>query len=174
MTLLRLTMCSAIAFGLTACDGTTTEPPIPELAASFAPAVNSGLATGSAHVPAGEGRRVFTFHAKQDGVGGATGSYRIRLTEPGLFFEVDVSCMAVVGNTAWIAGHISNTNAGFIEVGSVSYFYAIDGGEGTDAPADVLSTARINDVEGEDRLFCQDRPLLLPSFPIEQGNIQVR
>jgi hypothetical protein len=81
--------------------------------------------------------------------------------------------MTVEGNTAWVAGHISDTNAGFVTVGTVSYFYAIDNGEGGNAPADVISTARINDVAGEDQLFCADKPLLLPSFPIEQGNVQV-
>ena len=71
-------------------------------------------------------------------------------------------------------GIISDSNAGFIEIGSVSYFYARDNGEGSAAPADIVSTARINDVEGEDRIFCADRPLLLPSFPIQYGNVQVR
>ena len=48
--------------------------------------------------------------------------------------------MTVEGDTAWIAGHIVESNAGFIQIGSVSYFYAIDNGEGKTSPDDVVST----------------------------------
>lgn len=98
----------------------------------------------------------------------------MELTALDLFFTVDVSCMSIVGNTAWVGGIISDTNASFVQVGSVSYFYAIDNGEGSAAPADVVSTARFNDIAGEDLRFCDEQPLLLPSFEIQQGNVQVR
>lgn len=166
-------MLSALAV-LAACDseynGIADIDPHPSFASLGAP----GSVTGSGHIPFGSGQRVLTFHAQDGGNGAASGSYRVNLTAPGLFFEVDVTCVSLVANTAWVAGQISATNAPFIQVGSVSYFYAIDNGEGAGAAPDIVSTARINDVAGEDTRFCTERPLLLPSFPIEQGNVQVR
>lgn len=159
---------------LAGCGSESSTAPTVELSPSFVAVAGPRLATGSGHVSSASGRRVFTFHAKDNGDGTGKGSYRINLTAPGLFFEVDVSCVSFAGSTAWVAGHISDTNAAFIQVGSVSYFYAIDHGEGAGALADVVSTARINDVPGEDEIFCRDQPLLLTSFPIEQGNVQVR
>ena len=158
---------------LTAC-GEEPVGPAAALEASFDGQAAAPHVTGSGHVDFGSGLREFTFHAKDQGDGTAKGSYKIELTPLGLFFEVDVTCMARQGNTAWVAGLISDTNAGFVQIGSVSYFYAIDNGEGAGAPADVVSIARINDVAGEDIRFCQDKLLLLPSFPIEYGNVQIR
>jgi hypothetical protein len=47
-------------------------------------------------------------------------------------------------------------------------------GRRTEAPPDRVSIARINDVAGEDQVVCTQRPLLLPAFDIQQGNVQVR
>ncbi len=157
-----------------ACDAQVTTSPDLPVNIAYGASQGPSIASGSGHVPSGSGMRVFTFHSIEKPDGSVSGSYTIRLTSPGLFFSVDVSCMAIEGNTAWVAGLISETNASFIQVGSVSYFYAVDNGEGAEASTDVVSSARINDVAGEDQLFCSDRPLLLPSFPIEQGNVQVR
>ena len=175
MRILRLiTGCLVLTF-FAGCGAETTAAPELAIGASGGGEGGARLATGSGHVPQGSGLREFTFHAKGTGEGGiARGSYKVELTSSGLFFEVEVSCMAVEGNTAWIAGHISDTNASVIQVGSVSYFYAIDNGEGAGAPADVVSTARINDIDGEDQVFCNERPLLLASFAIDQGNVQIR
>lgn len=151
------------------------EPTSPDLEPRMAAVGGGGpAASGSGHVDFGDGLRVFTFHAKEMKNGSAKGSYRIHLTSLGLFFEVDVTCVSTEGSTAWVAGIISDSNADFIEIGSVSYFYAIDNGEGAGSPPDVVSTARINDVAGEDLAFCRDQILLLPSFPIQYGNVQVR
>jgi hypothetical protein len=164
-------LCVAL-LSMAACESEVTAPS-ETLPASYGISQAPRIASGSGHVPFASGLREFTFHAVQAPDGTVQGSYKIELTSLGLYFTVDVSCMAIEGNTAWVAGHISDTNAGFIQVGTVSYFYAIDNGEGADA-TDVVSTARINDIAGEDQLFCADRPLLLDSFPIEQGNVQIR
>ena len=132
------------------------------------------IALGRGFQEIASGEREFTFAAIRLPNGQAWGRYTIRLTGPDLFFTVDVSCMTVEGNTAWVAGHIVDTNAAFVEIGSVSYFYAIDnGGPGSSEP-DIVSTARFNDIEGEDEAFCRDRVLLLDSAPIDGGFVRVR
>ncbi|MDH3223908.1 MAG: hypothetical protein OEO23_09340 [Gemmatimonadota bacterium] len=170
----RLISLTVAAAALAGCGSEIAGPEANIDAPSFGFASGAHQANGNGHVPFASGIREFTFHAKEQADGSAAGSYKIELTALDLFFEVEVSCMAVDGNTAWVAGHIRDSNAGFIEIGSVSYFYAIDNGEGAGSTPDVVSTARINDVAGEDLLFCADRPLILDSFPIQSGNVQVR
>jgi hypothetical protein len=132
------------------------------------------MATGSGIIDAGEGLRNLTFHAVQNPNGSVSGSYRILRTDLSTEFAVDVTCLTVVGNQAWIGGRISFADSPGIVVGTISYFYAIDNGEGEAAAADLISLARVNDREGEDLLFCRDRPTLLPSRVVQYGNVQVR
>ncbi len=132
------------------------------------------VVSGSGHIEAGDGLRNFTFHAVQHPDGSVRGSYQIRRTDLGTAFTVDVTCLSVVGNQAWIAGRIASSDQPGVVVGTISYFYAIDNGEGADAPADIVSLARINDREGEDLLFCANRPTLLPPRTVLLGNVQIR
>jgi hypothetical protein len=91
----------------------------------------------------------------------------------GLFFEADVTCLAVEGTTGWVAGVIRATNAAIVVVGSTSMFYVIDNGEGG-SPADVVSIAALNLPEGRDLEFCAERPLVLAPQTVTEGNVQVR
>lgn len=174
MQLPRLAVLCAGSLLLCACGTELTTAPEIDLEPSFATFHGPRMARGRGYVPAGNGRREFSFRARQRRDGSVRGRYEIRLTERGLFFKVDVSCASFEGNTAWIAGHITESNASFIEIGSVSYFFAIDNGHGSGAEPDVVSTARINDAAGEDVRFCEERPLLLPSLPIEGGRVRIR
>jgi len=127
---------------------------------------------GSGHVEQAAGLREFTFHAIEQPDGTATGSFKVILPS-GLFFEADVTCAAVDGNTGWVGGVIRATNAAAVIIGSVSTFYAIDGGEGEGA-GDIVSTAAFNGAAGADLAFCANRPLALPPLTVRDGNVQVR
>ena len=161
----------ALAAVLAACERIQESPTGP---VSLSSSASGPAVTGSGHVPSGAGLREFTFHAKQKPDGSVSGSYKIEFTATGLFLQVDVTCVAVEGNTGWVGGRIVESNIAAVIIGSVSYFYAIDNGEGQGSPPDRVSSARINDVDGEDLRFCAERPLLLPSFNITNGNVQVR
>ena len=128
---------------------------------------------GSGHVQQAAGMREFTFHAVEQADGSASGSYKIVLAN-GLFFETDVTCMAVNDNVGWIAGTIRATNAAPVVVGSVSTVFVIDNGEGDNAPADIVSLATFNGAAGADQAFCANRPLVLPQLVVPNGNVQVR
>jgi hypothetical protein len=127
---------------------------------------------GSGHVATAAGLREFTFHAVDRPDGGASGSFKVVLPN-GLFFEADVTCLSVDGNTGWVGGVIRDTNAGIVVIGSTSMFYAIDDGEGGES-ADVVSTAAFNGAAGADLAFCENRPLELPPMTVTDGNVQVR
>jgi hypothetical protein len=128
--------------------------------------------TGSGHVQTPAGQREFTFHALEQPQGGVTGSFKVVLPN-GLFFEADVTCVSVSGNTGWVGGTIRATNAAVVVVGSRSMFYAIDNGEGGDPP-DIVSTAVFNAAAGVELAFCENQPLALAPFTVTDGNVQVR
>ena len=117
---------------------------------------------------------VLGFNAVLHEDGSATGTYHVDRQDLGISFDVEVTCMSVVGNTAWIAGIIHHVKGPLVQEGTVSYFYVTDNGEGEGAPVDIASAVRINDAAGQDEVFCTDRPVVLPSGPIDFGNAQVQ
>jgi hypothetical protein len=138
---------------------------------SLGPATNAVI--GSGHVEQAAGLREFTYHAVARADGSVSGSYKIVLAS-GLFFEADVTCLSVVGNTGWVGGVIRATNAAAVNIGSASTFFAIDNGEGDGAAADVVSNATFNGGAGADLVFCANRALALPQLTVTDGNVQVR
>ena len=161
-----------IAVSLVACEPSSSGSPL--TGPLFDVAGSPVIASGDGSFEAGDGLRNFTFHAIQHPDGSVSGSYRNLRTDLGAVIDVEVSCLAVSGNTAWIGGHIVSSNIPTIVIGSVSYFYAIDNGEGQDAPADVVSVLRVNDAAGRDLEFCTNRPLLLAPRTVQFGNVEVR
>ncbi|MFN2566359.1 MAG: hypothetical protein ABR499_15290 [Gemmatimonadaceae bacterium] len=131
-------------------------------------------ATGSAHRIRADELWVLAFNAVKRADGTTTGEARIDRKDLGISWNLDVTCLSVQGNTAWIAGIIRNARGPVIREGTVSYFYVVDNGEGDGDPPDVASAVRINDVAGQDQEFCNLRPLALPATPVERGNVQVR
>lgn len=179
MRIVRSTFTLGIALLATACSEQATV--LGPQAAAEDPAIASGFAAhgpghrvvGSGHVEMAAGLREFTFHAIEHPGEGVSGSYKVVLPN-GLFFEADVTCMAVDGATGWVAGIIRDSNAAVVEIGSGSMFYAIDNGEGAASEADVVSIAAFNQGEGADLEFCDERPLELGPLSVTGGNVQVR
>jgi hypothetical protein len=165
------------AVALTAC-----EPPTGP-AGSTTPQVRANNAGGNGVVASatggvqrfrGEDLWVLGYNATKRADGTVTGNYHVDRQDLGIVFDVDVTCMSVVGNTAWIAGIIRKVRGPLVQEGTVSYFYVIDNGEGGNAPPDIASSIRVNDAAGQDLAFCTDRPLLLASGPIDLGDLQVK
>jgi hypothetical protein len=169
MTVRSLIPCGLMAFAMVACGDSETLFPTPPVLALGDPGHH---VIGSGHVVQGAGLREFTYHAVEQPDGAVSGSYKVVLPN-GLFFEADVTCLAVVGNTGWVGGTIRASNAAVVVIGSTSTFYAIDNGEGADAP-DIVSTATFNGAAGADLAFCANRPLVLPPLTVAEGNVQVR
>lgn len=161
------------AVTLLACAEATAPPAMARTnVAPVALGVSAHHIVGSGHVEQAAGLREFTFHATEHPDGSVSGSFKVVLPS-GLFFEADVTCMAVSENTGWVGGVIRATNAAPVVVGSVSTVYVIDNGEGEGA-ADIVSTATFNGAAGGDAAFCNNRPLALAPLPVADGNVQVR
>lgn len=131
-------------------------------------------ATGSAHRIRADELWVLAFNAVKRADGTTTGEARIDRKDLGISWNVDVTCLSVKGNTAWIGGIIRNASGPIIQDGTISYFYVVDNGEGDGDQPDLASAVRINDVAGQDQQFCDLQPLLLPATPVAHGNVQVR
>lgn len=168
----------AAAAALVACD-TPTQPselgstldPDGSVVAAETEVVAS--AVGSAHREAGGKPVLLNFRAIQRDDGTVEGSYYYQSVFNHVQIHVDVTCMTVVeGNKAWIAGIISESNIPVL-VGTVSYFYTFDNGEGADADADVVSLVRALDPPGEDLRFCDELPTGLPDHEVLHGNVNV-
>ena len=135
-------------------------------------------ATGSGHRVRNDRPLIFSFHATRTRDGESQGQYYLDWKDLGpaldharLRVEVDVTCMSVRDNIAWVAGVITAVDGPIAQEGTVSYFYVIDNGP---AATDEISGLRLNDVAGEDRVFCEQQPLLLARTDIERGNAEVR
>lgn len=168
----------AAAAALVACD-TPTQPSELDstmdldgsLVAGEAAVVAS--AVGSAHREAGGKPVLLNFSAVKRDDGTVHGSYYFQSVFNHVQITVDVTCMTVTdGNKAWVAGIISTSNIPIL-VGTVSYFYTFDNGEGADADADVVSLVRALDTPGEDQRFCEEQPTLLPNSEVLHGNVNV-
>lgn len=166
----RLSLVCAVALVAASCSNPAALSDLE--APSFDLAAPGHRAVGSGHVDQASGMREFTFHAVQAPDGSASGSYKIVLPN-GLFLEVDVTCLSVDGNTAWVGGVIRDTNAAIVVIGSTSMFYAIDNGEGSADP-DIVSIALINGAAGLDLAFCANQPLELPALTVDRGNVEVQ
>lgn len=131
--------------------------------------------TGSAHRMPGGAPAILNFSATKRVDGTVQGEYYFRAlgTDPDQWLRVRVTCMTVVdGNKAWVAGITVDAFLPFL-IGRVSYFYAFDNGEGTNADADVVSLVRANDVAGADQEFCTTLPTVLPNAEVLRGNVQI-
>ncbi|HEX9755235.1 MAG TPA: hypothetical protein VGA42_05980 [Gemmatimonadales bacterium] len=170
----------AIAFPLIGLLLIACEGPGPADSLSGLPAFTTGpglvvaSASGAAHRIRADELWVLSFTAVRHEDGSASGRAHVDRKDLGIAWDVNVTCMSVVGNTAWIAGIIENGRGPIVRDGTVSYFYVIDNGENAEAPVDIASAVRLNDLAGQDQVFCTDRPLLLTPSPIAHGDIQVR
>lgn len=170
-----LVACAAVV----ACDAAATAP---RALTPDAPSRSNGIvasAVGSAHYLSGGELRTMAFSAVAKEDGSASGEYQVNIHAIDAYFHVSVTCMVVRNDTAWVAGIIDRTNHPVIVPGSVSYFWTVDNGEGgNQALPDKMSTARINDVDGADQVFCGLTPTEqfsgLPGNVLVHGNVQVR
>jgi len=181
MRITRQAALTAVVASLVACDApaptSIQDAPSPRPTMQLTGELGAAVVQGQVSTPSGAGLRTVTVFAMQSASGQATGSYRVEFSATGLYFVTTVSCVDIVGNRAFIAGHITETNIPVVRLGTVSYFYVSDNGKPhpvDQVPADVMSTAKFNDPLGEDVVFCTQHPLSLPVLSGLTGDIDIR
>jgi len=159
-------------------DGSVVEAPV-------------SIAAGSGHVPGPESSlRKFTVSAVQHADGSTSGEYDLKLVPLDLLKELDinppllsfhgtVTCMKVVGNSAYLGGVVDSQENGELFFGRDDFtgvaIELIDNGEGPTAAPDEISSVFVYfpETPSTPEDYCDD-PAPGPVFPIDQGNITVR
>ena len=171
MSLGRTIFVAAIALAVAACTDTPTAT---ESVDGLAFAKGGGpSARGSGHLvddrpadPAQHALRTFSFVAHSNG-----GQFQIKNRSFDAKLHGSVECVTVVGNQAWFAGTVTQSDFDPIPVGSIRAFTVVDNGEGQgDPPDQIANSVRLNVISAQD--WCNITPVRL-LFDIEQGNIQV-
>ena len=112
----------------------------------------------------------FSFSAVTHQDGSVTGQAKFLNRDTGVQEHITVSCLRVVGNTAYISGTI--TMSGYPNhVGQTRSFIVEDNGEGVDHLPDKILLLPANS-----EFDCNNTPIdqLLWPVPLEAGNIKVR
>ena len=132
-------------------------------------------ATGSGHMVRPDGTfRSFSFAASKRADGTVTGQVQLNSRGFDVFVHIDVDCLRVDGNKAFMSGRItftSNPEEGV--VGELNRWAVQDNGEGSN-PADLVSSVPEN-VGNADLKTCaddnSDRPI---TRIVQRGDVQVR
>lgn len=127
-------------------------------------------ANGSGHITAGGERRTFAFTATERADGTVKGQAQVISRSLDTVVHLEIDCLRVVGNVAHMSGIISrSSNPAEAPVGEMRRFVVKDNGEGSASPPDLISTIPVNPA-GE---TCRNSTLV-PTRPVEDGNVQVR
>lgn len=118
----------------------------------------------------GEGFRHFTFHAREKNNGNVEGNGVLTYIGGVEFSSFDIDCLVVDGNVAWMSGVVTRDRLPEL-VGQLCAFRVVDNGEGAGAPPDELSILYYGT---DPAVYTCVNTLLVPVYPIEGGNIQVR
>jgi hypothetical protein len=153
--------------------------PLAALLAQQAPATPNPVvasATGSGHMVRPDGTfRSFSFAATKRADGTVTGQVHLNSRGLEVFVQINVDCLRVDGNTAYMSGRItfvSDPEQGF--VGELNRWAVQDNGEGPDAPPDLVSGIPENPGNEDPRTCEDDNSDRVPDRIVERGNVQVR
>lgn len=129
---------------------------------------------GSAHTISGGEHRVTTFSAVTLPDGSVSGEAQINAMSVDAWWHTRIECLAIVGNRAFLGGTITAASDARIQLGSKSYFWVEDHGEGGGAPPDRVSIAGVNETPQGLADFCGLVQNLLPGLDVLRGNVQIR
>lgn len=164
----------ATAFAVAGCEAPTQ--PASEPAFEQTLAAQGGVSasvTGSAHFLTGGEHRTVALSAVKHGDGSVSGSIQINIHAFDAWWHTDVECLTVVGNRAFLGGTITAASDSRIQVGTKSYMWVEDHGEGESAPPDRVSLAGLNETQQGLDDFCGLVQNLLPGRDVVRGNVQV-
>ena len=129
------------------------------------PSVNK--ATGGGTYEKAGFLNTIAFTAQVDESGEVKGQAQFQLRDLDLRIHLDVDCLVVVGNQAWIGGVVKNSSNPAL-VGTRFVFTVVDNGEGQGA-VDELGEPAGSVLQSD----CLTQPAL-PLLPLTNGNFQVR
>lgn len=129
---------------------------------------------GSAHRLSGGQQRAVAFNAMVLPDGTVSGEAQINVRALDAWWHTQIECVTIVGNRAFLGGSITAASDARVTVGTKSYFWVEDHGEGANAPPDVVSLAGVNETQQGLDDFCNLVQNLLPGTDVLRGNVQIR
>lgn len=176
---------ASLALALAACTG---EAPTAPDSAVLGPAPVAGEASfaagGAAHVVTGKGTLwapdpwneyiniAFDARVMPDGSARGHWHHQFRSRTPNGRIFVQVTCLTVVGNQAWMAGYAVQAGAEG-NIGRPFGLRVVDNGEGAGAVDQMTRTIWPGGLGGEPSDFCANMPTDHPLWPLAGGNVQV-
>ena len=137
----QLTILAAIALSAAAC-ATPGASDLTSVESSFTKSDNAPVsqASGGGTVDVPQGRSTYAFHASANGAGEVKGNFNAHFSNVDANVRGDVTCLAVVGNRATMAGVVTATSdATLVPVGRIYAWQVVDNGEGSNASPDQVS-----------------------------------
>ncbi|MEO8227509.1 MAG: hypothetical protein ABI637_08760 [Gemmatimonadota bacterium] len=175
----RLLLVASAAVGALGCGNPTDISTASSNAASLA-----GAASPNVHRVTGGGRldltafgphlspETYGINASIDAEGTMRGQVEIQFSDPAVTLHVEVTCLSVSGNDAWIGGAVTHTSDPTGHPEGVELIFRVqDNGEGRGAPADRMSGVFI----GAPAALCARQPRFARAdYEFAGGGITVR
>jgi hypothetical protein len=132
-------------------------------------------ATGSGHMVRPDGTfRSFSFSARKYADGSVDGQLQLNSRGFDVFVHIEIDCLRVVANTAYMSGHITHTsNPAEGEIGELNRAIVRDNGEGHGV-IDQVSRIPANPGSADQRTCLAANEDLFPLRDVHRGNVQVR
>jgi hypothetical protein len=120
----------------------------------------------------GAPREIYGFTAQVDAQGNVRGEAEVHFPSDTVKMHIDVQCLAIQHNEAWMSGPVTRSNNPDTPVGRVFFWQVQDNGEGQGAPPDRVS----NFIHRPGNNYAPDVckwKYPLTTFPWDNGNVRI-
>ena len=124
--------------------------------------------------PAGPRRSVYAFSVTLDATGRASGQAEIHFTSTPAHLHIDVTCVVVRGNEAWLSGPVTRSDNPQFYLGGVFLWRVQDNGQGPTAAPDRISSFVWNPQQNYPPSACLWQPTSMTMNPWTNGNVDIR
>jgi len=123
--------------------------------------------------PSGTRRSVYAFDASLDATGKVSGQAEVHFTSTLAHLHIDVRCLVVRGNEAWLSGPVTRSDNLDFPLGAVFLWRVQDNGEGRGAAPDRISSFVWNPEANYSPAVCLWQPEALVTDPWTDGTVQI-
>lgn len=121
----------------------------------------------------GAPRESYGFRAQIDAAGQVGGSAEVHFPSDEVKMAIDIRCLAVQGNEAWLSGPVTRSADAGVPVGRVFLWRVEDNGEGEGAAADRISSFVYREEGNFQPDVCRWKPSSLVTHSWDNGNIRI-
>jgi hypothetical protein len=122
----------------------------------------------------GTRRSVYAFSATLDATGAASGQAEIHFTSNPAHLHIDVTCVVVRGNEAWLSGPVTRSDNPQFYLGGVFLWRVQDNGQGPSAAPDRISSFVWNPSHNYPPSACLWQPESMTMGPWTNGGVDIR